>query len=231
MGITILAMGIIIRVNSDIIGIVADNSWFTVAYIMIAAGVFIFLIALIGFCGARNGNKCLLGIYLGVLVAIFIVEIAGAIYGAVNRVSIENAARTKMTVEVKSRYGTAGQNAITVAFDRLQTSFRCCGVNDYRDWKNSTWGQQIPNVQVAYGNPVPDSCCRNVSSNCGINPANHQNEATFNSSFYTAGCYMSVRNSITNNLGVAIGILGGFAGIQILGMVLAGVLITKAGEE
>ena len=62
MGITILAMGIIIRVNSDIIGIVADNSWFTVAYIMIAAGVFIFLIALIGFCGARNGNKCLLGI-------------------------------------------------------------------------------------------------------------------------------------------------------------------------
>ena len=26
---------------------------------------------------------------------------------------------------------------------------------------------------------------------------------------------MSVRNSITNNLGVAIGILGGFAGIQV----------------
>ncbi|RDD39596.1 Tetraspanin-11 [Trichoplax sp. H2] len=229
MGIALLAMGIIIRVNSDLIGVVADNSWFTAAYIMIAAGVFIFLVALVGFCGARNSNKCMLGIYLGVLVVIFILEIAGAIYGAVNRVAIEEAAKAKMTTEVQIRYGQANQGVITDGFNKLQTTFQCCGVNTTTDWYSSAWISGKPSFP--YGPAVPDSCCRTSTLLCGVNSTAHANAVIFNATYYSIGCYQAVRNSITNNLGLAIGVLGGFAGVQVLGMILAGVLIAKADEE
>lgn len=38
---------------------------------------------------------------------------------------------------------------------------KCCGVNNYTDWRNST--------QMADTDDVPDSCCIHKATNCGVN--------------------------------------------------------------
>jgi hypothetical protein len=40
----------------------------------------------------------------------------------------------------------------------VQTDFKCCGVENYKDWHNVTFGKT--------GN-VPDSCCKDFTSGCG----------------------------------------------------------------
>ncbi len=51
----------------------------------------------------------------------------------------------------------AGTLTIFTVF-HLRVQLKCCGVNSSSDWKN--FG--------AEGNSVPDSCCVNVTKNCGL---------------------------------------------------------------
>ena len=41
----------------------------------------------------------------------------------------------------------------------IQDDFECCGIDSYQDWESTKYGKAI--------NGVPDSCCKNHSSDCG----------------------------------------------------------------
>ena len=43
----------------------------------------------------------------------------------------------------------------------FQKDFKCCGVNTYENWGDTTFGKSV--------NGVPDSCCKEWSEGCGQN--------------------------------------------------------------
>ena len=51
------------------------------AYIIIVTAALVVIISFFGYCGAMKENKCLLGTYFTVILALFIVMLVGAILG------------------------------------------------------------------------------------------------------------------------------------------------------
>ncbi|RDD39597.1 Tetraspanin-11 [Trichoplax sp. H2] len=216
LGAALLGLGIYIRTNGNGLDIVVDTSWHTAAYLMIAIGVMVFLISLLGCLGAVRKSTCLLGTYLSCMIAIFIVELAGAIYAGINRTAVESTIRNKFSTEVKDSYGQPQKNAITTGIDQIQTLFQCCGIDSPFNWTNSKWSNSKPVGN--YGPPVPDSCCKMEMPNCGTNPANHYNETIFTEAIYQQGCYIKIRDLISNNIAIAIAILATFGCLQLKGL-------------
>merc|ERR1719498_670237 len=87
---------------------------------------------------------------------IIIIEIAAAIAGYVLRNKISVVVQDSLT-DMINNYKT-GKPEFKEAVDRMQEDLECCGVTNTSDWRSFT----------AEGNSVPDSCCVNVTKDCGI---------------------------------------------------------------
>lgn len=94
------------------------------------------------------------------------------------------------------------------SLDSIQMQLKCCGGNSSTDWVNFS----------ADHISVPDSCCRNVTKNCGFEAM------TKPTVIYTEGCQPILETRIKENiLWIAVGALViGF--VQITGIVLACIL-------
>ena len=57
---------------------------------------------------------------------------------------------TKNMEKGLQNYGSEGFEGVTTTWDLVQKDFKCCGVEDWKDWRNVT--------QFSDG-AVPDSCC------------------------------------------------------------------------
>ena len=104
------------------------------------------------------------------------------------------------------------------AWEAIQESYKCCGVNSYKDWANNKnykyWrtgqaviDQKITNVSEIREYPVPDSCCEpetpetHGKKNCGLDPKTKP---------YSKGCLEAIEHNLEDNLakiaGAAVGI-------------------------
>ena len=80
-------------------------------------------------------------------------------------------------------YGTPDHEGVTGTWDLVQTSFHCCGVKTWDDWKTK-WNN----------GSVPDSCCKGGAvEDCGKTT---EDESKFN----TEGCYAKFTDLFSNNL-------------------------------
>ena len=62
--------------------------------------------------------------------------------------------KTEITKNMENgldNYGAEGYGGVTTTWDLVQKELKCCGVVNYKDWKNVT--------MFADGG-VPDSCCK-----------------------------------------------------------------------
>merc|ERR1711874_392058 len=126
----------------------------------IILGGVIFAIALFGCCGAWKENKCLIYTYGTILFFILIAQIAAGIAAFALRGPLKDEI-TKNMEKGQLNYGQEGFEGVTTTWDLVQKNLHCCGVNNFKDWKNVT--------QMAGG--VPDSCCKaGQVMNCGKAP-------------------------------------------------------------
>ena len=58
-----------------------------------------------------------------------------------------------------SKYGMPNYQFYTTGWDKIQKTYGCCGMDGYKDWKNTSFSQNSSNL-------VPSSCC--VTSGCNI---------------------------------------------------------------
>lgn len=87
----------------------------------------------------------------------------------------------------------------TIEINLLQSKFKCCGLESYKDWQNtdeesllaiSKYEQLISPEQIPFD--LPDTCCKNISEGCGKN-------FRFKSTIHGHGCnrpfleYLSAR--------------------------------------
>ncbi|KAL1140480.1 hypothetical protein AAG570_000412 [Ranatra chinensis] len=144
-GIVVLAIGIMIQQMYHSYSVFIDDKFFSAPGIFIVVGVFIFVIAFFGCCGAINESNYMLITFAVLLCLIFISEIAGGIASYIMKDDIYRMLETRMNSSLKS-YKMDVYN--TKTWDALQFDLSCCGVKSYNDWSS-----------VISNGSLPHSCC------------------------------------------------------------------------
>nr|KAG5694147.1 hypothetical protein BaRGS_001474 [Batillaria attramentaria] len=148
-------VGIWLRVDPNVSKYVLQlseiNVIFTLAYVLMAIGVFVMIIGFLGCCGAIRGEpvhagnvfECLLvGVFFILLFIIFAILLGFGIFAVVVKDSLKDEVREMLKRGV-DKYD-ANNPETTDVMDAIQTNFHCCGADgsmDYEKTKN-----------------VPDSC-------------------------------------------------------------------------
>lgn len=174
------------------------------ATIIIAAGVFMFLVGVCGCLAACKENKILLAVLFTVLLIVLCAEVtaAGLAYGF--RDDVKKAVKDGLQQALQNYTGTQKDQ-----MNYVQEELKCCGVENATDWRSSKgWN----NTKT-----VPESCC--IKKNC-----------SGSNSIYQKGCYNELNKIFASNLGYVAGVSISFAVLQILGMVCSCILFCRSKE-
>ncbi|RZC33326.1 CD151 antigen, partial [Asbolus verrucosus] len=166
--------------------LLGTNLYSGAAYVLVITGLAVSIISCFGCFGAIKEVRCMLVTYFIALFLIFVTMLIGGILGYVFREKAETTLQNAMFGSIKS-YGN--YRPVTEAWDETQTRLMCCGVNDYRDWKDQ----------------IPDSCCKLVlgrRQRCNLLVENH-NAFTL----YMRGC-LEVTKEYVKEHAVIIGSAG-----------------------
>jgi len=175
------------------------SEYFGPGILLIVVGVFIFLIAFFGCCGAYKENHCLTMTFAVCLSLIFILEIAGGIAGFVMRDQIEDEVKHVLEDAMKN-YKQPGHDGVTSTWDKLQEEFQCCGVNNASDWKDPKMGNTT----------IPPSCCKEASC-----------DPTKDDKIYIAGCADELESWLKSKIAIIGGVGIGLAFVQVVGIMFA----------
>ncbi|XP_030749696.1 CD82 antigen-like [Sitophilus oryzae] len=184
------------------------------SYILVAVGAFMFLVSFLGYCGALKESRCMLTLYGILLIAILLLEIAAGVLAFTYKSKAEDETKNIMKASIEKYYNsTDHKDAVTVAWDALQISLRCCGVDDYTDYQdNKAWKEQ--------DNIIPPSCCALNSENQVLDPT-CTTTPTLSNSYYKTGCYQKIIEWIMANLNIIILTAGVLGLIEVLGILFA----------
>jgi len=157
-GLALIITGTVIqtrfRAYASLIG--SDLALSSPAFLLIGVGVLVFVVGFLGCVGAFRESSCLLLIYTVLLALVFILEISIGIAAFTLRGPIGAIVREGL-VESLSKYKK--EEASKRAWDYFQREFRCCGADNYTDWKD----------HYRPVDSVPDSCCSEPKGSCGVN--------------------------------------------------------------
>ncbi|XP_051967284.1 tetraspanin-33 [Xyrauchen texanus] len=135
------------------------------ALLLIIVGSLMFTITFFGCFGALRNISVLLNTFVGILLAILLLQVTTAVLGLLFSEKVQE--RTElmmMNAIVRYRDDQDLENVI----DFVQKKFQCCGVDSFKDWsKNMYFNCSAPSLEAC---GVPYSCC-----------IRHKNETVFNS--------------------------------------------------
>ncbi|PSN33262.1 hypothetical protein C0J52_22119 [Blattella germanica] len=122
------------------------------AYILIAAAAFMFLVSFLGYCGALRESRCLLTCYGIFLIIILLMEITAGGLAAAYKEEAEKETRNFLKSSINKYYAAKEKDAVTLMWDYIMATLKCCGVDNYEDFQDSR--------KWTLGNKtVPEACC------------------------------------------------------------------------
>ncbi|XP_075392968.1 leukocyte antigen CD37 [Tenrec ecaudatus] len=125
------------------------------------SGILTMGLALLGCVGALKELRCLLGLYFGMLLLLFAVQIILGILISTQRRLLERKVE-EMVLETIQNYGANPEETTAEeSWDYVQFQLRCCGWNYPQDWL------QVPSLKgnESTGSRVPCSCYNASSTN------------------------------------------------------------------
>ncbi|XP_054647888.1 CD63 antigen [Dunckerocampus dactyliophorus] len=206
-GLALIVVGVLVQVSLHNTLMIRDASASGAPIVIIAVGVVIFFVAFFGCCGAWKENYCMVTMFAILLSLVILVQIATAIAGYIFRNKVSDVVQASLTDMISSYSNSSAEFRASV--DVLQEDLKCCGMNNSTDWRSFR-----PD-----GNSVPDSCCLNVSTNCGIGAM------TDSAKVYQEGCRKAVEELLKKNIQWVIIAALVLAFIEIAGVVFACVLM------
>ncbi|XP_071333259.1 CD63 antigen [Trachinotus anak] len=206
-GLALIVVGILAQVALHNTLMIRDATASGAPIVIIGIGVVIFFIAFFGCCGAWKENYCMVTTFAILLSLIIIVEIAAAIAGYIYRNKLSTVVQDSLT-EMISQYNNSTAE-FRAGVDKMQEDLKCCGVNSSADWRNYRPDR----------NSVPDSCCLNVTTNCGLGAM------TDASKVRQEGCHDAVEALLKKNILWVIVAALVIAFLQIMGIVFACLLM------
>jgi len=229
LGIVVIAIGIYSRVENDSWDALLDTSAiFSAANLLIAAGVIVAIVGFLGCCGAVKKVQWMLMGYCGIVILIFILEIAGGIYAYTKRDEVESQFTSKVKTVVEENYGESGDTgkAFKTAVDWFQKTVECCGASGPIDWQTSKWYTTYAKDPVSK-DKVPDSCCKTESAGCGKKDKIYTDKDTI----YTKGCIEQGKTFVKDNLYLVGGVGVGIAVVQLLAILMGACLICSFKDD
>jgi len=237
LGLTLLGIGGYVMVEVKKYAGVTEGSYDGIPIFIICLGLFVFLIAFFGCFGAWKQNSCLTMTYSVVLAILVICQIGAGIAGFVLKDQLFDTLETELSKTMKSWDTTKDSNDKPVpnleadGWDLLHESFKCCGVNSYQDWTNTTIMGDQSNFSNYISNngwdpketeyPTPSSCCGygHDEGDCGWTYTDPDG------TIYEEGCVKKVDNWLEDNISIIAGAAVGIAVVQIVGVLFGCYLI------
>ncbi|CAG0883998.1 unnamed protein product [Cyprideis torosa] len=162
----ILLFGLLGPIGSEV-----DALW-TLALALLGLGVVVVFTGAFGCCGSIRRSKCILCLYIFVVLMVLASEVALAIlsilfHGRVNRFVDESSEDNIVFRRLEVDYGR--ESRFTTIMDLAQYKFMCCGINGYEDYERTAW-----RLEYLGGSSlrVPLTCCvmRKSSKTSFLNP-------------------------------------------------------------
>jgi len=202
-GLALIIVGILVQVSLHNTFMIHDATASGAPIVLIGVGVVIFFIAFFGCCGAWKESYCMITMFAILLSIVIIAEIAAAIAGYIFRNKISDVVQDSLSEMISKYNNSTAEFRDTV--DKLQEDLKCCGVNSSSDWRNFK----------PTGNSVPDSCCVNVTANCG------DGTMTDAAKVHQEGCHRAVEALLKQNVQWVIVAALVIAFLQIMGIVFS----------
>ncbi|XP_030917768.1 tetraspanin-33 [Geospiza fortis] len=203
------------------------------AILLIVVGVLTFLITFCGCVGSLRENICLLQVFSVCLTIIFLLQLAAGVLGFV----FSDKARGKVSEIISGaivhyRDDLDLQNLI----DFGQKEFSCCGGVSYKDWSQNMYFNCTATTPSRERCSVPFSCCLHNTDQAVINTmCGHGMQARgyleASAFIHTNGCIDKLVNWTHSNLFLLGGIALGLALPQLVGIVLARLLINQIRDQ
>ncbi|XP_051974357.1 leukocyte surface antigen CD53-like [Xyrauchen texanus] len=189
-GVAVFALGIYLMTSYNLSSLLASIHAVNIASTLFVTGIIITCVSFLGFLGALKEKRCLLISFFILMFILMLVELGTACILLLYETDIDQFIE-KDLIKGLEKYKDRGQNATTENdWDTLQTTFKCCGVKNVTDWKDS----------------VPPSCC--TEDPCPENKIKYWNQ----------GCYDKLKKVFDSNLlNVGIGVIV-ICIIEVLGM-------------
>ncbi|KAM9334475.1 tetraspanin-11 [Symphorus nematophorus] len=221
-GAAVLGVGVWTLVEkSDYLSLLASSTFAVSAYILILAGSLVVVTGFLGCCAVIREQRGCLSTYFCCLLVIFLIELVAGVLAYVYYQRLSEELKQHLNQTMTENYAQPGKEAITLAVDRLQQDFKCCGSNNSHDWMVSAYISSKP----AEGRVVPDSCCKTITPLCG------KRDHPSNIYKVEGGCITKLEQFLADHL-LVIGAVGiGVACLQICGMVFTSCLYRRIKME
>jgi hypothetical protein len=249
MGGAMLGVGIWLAVDpnaGDILGIAGaagmdDSLYWAAVYMMIGIGAGVFLVGFLGCVGALRagkGGNIFLKLYFILVKLIIISEFISIILIAVFWGSLNDSVRQSMYDDLVKDYVSETSNDFySNSWNKMQVDWKCCGSFNYTDYRQSAYTRNTTNS-------VPWTCCLMKTGTNGEDIGDVANiglcriEGNFPytdtpvyTNLYPKGCYDALFTFLDDNSAIIIGVTCGFIGLQILGSIMACILMKKGGGD
>ena len=203
-------------------------------YLMLALGVYKFLISLYGFGITSSENRGLLAFFAVLLSIAFVAQVASIFlfWQVKTQVEIGGAGAAEANEEI-NKYGEPGYDSITNSWDHMQQHLHCCGVSNYnsgyRDWGNTKFGRGEGTEDKNLRNRVPDSCCHQENPNCGnrMLDSSAGGESSVREKIFVDGCLEILKHWMQEDIVPMIAVYSG-VGIAIALVELIAVVLVSA---
>ncbi|XP_003977565.2 tetraspanin-33 isoform X1 [Takifugu rubripes] len=207
---------------------VVDTLALDPALLLIVVGSFMFLITFFGCFGALRNSAHLLKTFLGILVAVLLLQVTAGVLGYLfTDLVMERTEKLMMKTVVRYREDRDLENAI----DFIQKKFQCCGVESYKDWSRNIYflcSDANPSVEAC---GVPFSCCTDqqnqtvLNTMCGFGMQS-LDTGTAARDIFTAGCLEKIMGWTRTNMVLVGGLTAGLLLLEVCLICLASAQIS-----
>eukprot|EP00090_Calanus_glacialis_P043386 TRINITY_DN7680_c0_g1_i7.p1 TRINITY_DN7680_c0_g1~~TRINITY_DN7680_c0_g1_i7.p1 ORF type:complete len:268 (-),score=83.83 TRINITY_DN7680_c0_g1_i7:125-928(-) len=198
------------------------------AYILLVVSFLVVLISFFGCCGAIKENKCMLGTYFTLILALFIVMVVGAVHGYNG--DLETTIK-KPLKEALSKYKddvtdqTDPLFAYKAAWNEVQQELKCCGVDNVQDWTGNDFNWTPSSANKPSGcciiNQEGEELTQDEQMEC--RKTEQDPEST---TFYFRGCYTMIKDRIESNQNTVVGVAIGVVVVMFLNMLFSFAMCT-----
>ncbi|KOX79905.1 CD82 antigen [Melipona quadrifasciata] len=210
-------------------------------YILLAAGILMLIVALLGCCGAFRGSQCMLVAFFSCLLVVIVAQIAAGAWLYTNSNRLEELVKSSVINTIKNKYGV--DTAHTETVDTFQSDLGCCGATGPTDWTGSKYATSDSSTPVSItvsGDPnnvfkVPESCCKdkenvvckaaqNIKVASVVNPAIYSEVISFL-------LYYKLMDALNSQKNIVIGVAAGIGILELLGLIFSLVLCCAIGSS
>ncbi|KAM8952710.1 tetraspanin-15 [Pelodytes ibericus] len=196
------------------------------AIILILLGVVMFIVSFIGVLASLRDNLSLLKVFMYTLGVCLILELTGGIIALTFRHQTMDLLNRNIRRGIRNYYDDLDFKNI---LDFVQTQFKCCGGQDYLDWKKNQYHECTAPGPLACG--VPYTCCiRNttavMNTLCGFR-AMELDRLDARRFIHVRGCTDAVIIWFLDNYTIMAGVLLGFLLPQFLGVLLSLLYVSR----